>query len=212
MYSQDYDGGVIPYSYNVGTGGDYVTWGSYFTAATSTNDGNAGLIHPYMKNAQIKDCPDAPKPPVSTALPAPPVGYGYNGPYLNRASYSVGINEAEIQSPADTVVMADGATYRGTPPAFNRPGYAFAPAFGNPRIHGRHAERANVLWADGHVKAMKVEYPTPISGGINVQEQKLGTLVNPQYPFQGTATCNSDTTADPKCSADYYFMLRKPGQ
>jgi hypothetical protein len=44
-----------------------------------------------------------------------------------------------------------------------------------------------------------------------VQAQKIGTLLHPQYPFQGAATCNSNGAVDPKCSADYYFMLQKPG-
>jgi prepilin-type N-terminal cleavage/methylation domain len=212
MYTQDYDGGVVPYSYYVGTGGDYVTWGSYFTAATNVNDGNAGLLHPYMKSAPIKDCPDAPEPPAGTAVPAPPIGFGYNATYLNAPGYAEGINETQIQAPAETVVMADGATYRGNPPAYNRPGYAFPPSMANPRIHGRHSGFANVAWADGHAKAVKVAYPTPVSGGINVAERQIGTLVDPRYPFEEAATCNSVTATDPKCRADYFFMLDKPNQ
>jgi prepilin-type processing-associated H-X9-DG protein len=229
QYLQDYDERTMPYGY--GPSNDYTSWGSHWDG--SVHDTSRGLLQPYMKNGQIEDCPSAPKvsPTLSTQ---PPVGYGYNVHYLSSAGAGGlggaggGVNTSAIEAPAETVLMADGASLRVDPDdasksAFGRPGYTLPPSWANgsgQRIHGRHFGKANILWIDGHVKAMKVSYPHVATVlGSTTQEREIGSILHPNFPHVSSAspsTCpglDPGAAADisnPVCRADYYYMLQKP--
>ena len=208
MYSQDYHEKLPPYSYQVGS--NEVMWGTYYDAGSGTHIPEKGLIQPYMKSTQIEDCPSAPEVE-ATAINTPPVAYGYNYTYLTKDNggtfYRLPIGMAAIESPSETVMLTDGASWNSGAQKWGRPGYAPGPAAGYVRIHARHSGMANVLWVDGHVKAMKVSYA--VSSADEAHE--LGTLVHPQYPPTGTASCSADSAPSPDCDQDYYFMLDKPG-
>jgi prepilin-type processing-associated H-X9-DG protein len=175
-----------------------------------------------MKSGQIAECPSAPPAPI--AMNAPPVAYGYNAHYLSSelagglGGVGGGVNTAIIEAPTETVLMADGASWRST--GWGRPGYVFAPSARNSRVHARHLSTANVLWVDGHVKAMKISHPT---SSADEKTRELGTLSHPNFPYAGDNPITSTAPGCPGlapgdaaaasnavCRADYYFMLIKP--
>jgi prepilin-type N-terminal cleavage/methylation domain-containing protein/prepilin-type processing-associated H-X9-DG protein len=133
QYAQDYDG-YFPacYSYNPGI----IQW--YSTASAP------GLLDPYVKSSQIFICPSSDQVP----------GYGYNrrafalypgytlqadGSYTNDGRIA---SESSIEFPSKLVAMADSAEKR----MYNSQTLGIA---------ARHLETGNVLFADGHVKAVK---------------------------------------------------------
>jgi prepilin-type N-terminal cleavage/methylation domain-containing protein/prepilin-type processing-associated H-X9-DG protein len=140
------------------------------------------LAQPYVKNTQVFRCPDNSQSTGNPPGMAFPVTYAYNyyiggnnnpnGGVLNKAL-------SEVEKPAQTVMAVDSGTLpaagkkptewelKRTPnPQTGRPYTAWLlihagsslrnnPDNGAP--HARHAEMANVLWADGHVNARKIE-------------------------------------------------------
>lgn len=218
QYQQDYDERTMPYGYAVGS--DFQAWGHYYSASAAFSDPNKGLIQPYMKSGQIVDCPSAP-PVANAAANTPPVAYGYNAWYLSSSGAGGGggslggVNSSALDSPSETVLMSDGASWGAN--GYGRPGYANQPTANLARIHARHLSTANILWADGHVKIMRVSYPTSSDAE---KAHELGTLLNPAFPFAGVTGSPAytgcpnmspgDAAASSVCRADYYFMLRKP--
>ena len=121
----------------------------------------------------------------------------------------MGVNAAQITSPADTVAFADAARYNGGVIRF---GILYKPSLATTTlkystVHGLHQGFANVLWMDGHVKAMRPSYPNTTPNGLLGAANNIGDLVNPQYPMDGCAS----KTASGECAEDYYFLLAKPG-
>jgi prepilin-type processing-associated H-X9-DG protein len=98
-------------------------------------------------------------------------GYAYNQTYLapfsSDWSHTESISLAQITDSARTVEMADSASaaldasYNMQQPlAVTGNTYLSAPTDGFPNFHARHNGTGNVLWVDGHVKAMKPVYRT----------------------------------------------------
>lgn len=122
-------------------------------------------LMPYMKNAQMLQCPSEPKrigmSELGAILPAPLAGgiewVGYNGNYaifedgsptnpLTGDDHAV-ISQAELPFPAETFVMGDGEI-EAAPSLFNSP------------VVDTHNEGFNAAYADGHAKWTKcVERP-----------------------------------------------------
>jgi prepilin-type N-terminal cleavage/methylation domain-containing protein/prepilin-type processing-associated H-X9-DG protein len=128
QYSQDYDEMMCP-SWN-----NYTQW--------------YNNLQPYLKNTQILYCPSN-----SSIFP----GYGWNYAYLTLVSaggYSGPYASlGSIQSPAETVVMADSAK--------NSLHYVISPAYDNPpgTNYGPsavHNDGGNFGFADGHAKWFKI--------------------------------------------------------
>lgn len=154
MYTQDYDECLVPLAIQTPSPTPAVVAGG-------ANTWWPDLIQPYVKNAQIFRCP---------SLPPNRFGIGYNHPEL-AVWLGGGMSIASIEKPADTVALADTAvignpsepdpnkwkpasstsdTYFFRTPS-NMPYYDSDPT----RVINRHQETANVVFADGHAKAMK---------------------------------------------------------
>lgn len=91
-------------------------------------------------------------------------GCGYNAkafPAQTRAQPRALPLLSAIEKPAELVVFADGAFIDPYPqdpvPVLSSCALA-PPSSGKPLFHGRHNGWGNVLWADGHVKAMQPLY------------------------------------------------------
>jgi prepilin-type N-terminal cleavage/methylation domain-containing protein/prepilin-type processing-associated H-X9-DG protein len=169
MYAQDYD--------------EMYLMGMYGTSASGTPMSWPAMIQPYVKNTGIFRCPDQPSsignPPGATF----PVTYAYNY-YLggnNNANGGVMTSSLpQLDKPASLVMLVDS----GTLPEANVPPVRWKQKIHATRLHtawllvhagsttitfadygaphARHAEMTNVLWADGHATARKVEsYYTP---------------------------------------------------
>ena len=85
-----------------------------------------------------------------------------------------------------------------------------------PSVHGRHMGFANVLWHDGHVKAMRVEFPnTTAPNGTGGKGNNIGDLVNPKYPIDACRmttqyAASGGAMTNGLCNHDYYFLPVKP--
>ena len=154
MYTQDYY--------------EKLSGASNFIAFGSAPTGWQYLLAPYIKSEQLFDCPNVAK----TSFAAPDKynynSYGYND-YLGVVG---GVALASINSPAETVMLADNLSSDGTNYGFYRlipptsctadPIWWEIHAAGpNGRMVRRHFDGANIAYADGHVKWAKL--PGPIT-------------------------------------------------
>jgi prepilin-type N-terminal cleavage/methylation domain-containing protein/prepilin-type processing-associated H-X9-DG protein len=216
QYMQDYDERTVPLYYANGPYFQY--WFGRRLATDTEYDMANGLLQPYMKNAQILDCPDANELPLgATALP---IAYGMNFRILGvtgvLGATNMGIPSSAISAPSETVAFADGARYQSgaasrfwqvTPPGQSMISTQY------PTAHGRHFGFTNVLWLDFHVKAMKVSYPGTSANSIGGKTKNIGDIVHPDYPADGASTgggtiCSKDQNGF--CKSDYYFSVVKP--
>jgi prepilin-type N-terminal cleavage/methylation domain-containing protein/prepilin-type processing-associated H-X9-DG protein len=148
MYTQDYD---ERYPMSIYLGGTQVI--TFYHA-----------MMPYMKNAQILQCPSEPDrikiAEIQALVPVPVApgltAVGYNGNYavfedgpnnpLTGANHAV-IKQAELPFPAETFLMGDGEIEL-SPNLFNSP------------VVAAHNEMFNAAFCDGHAKVVKaVEMP-----------------------------------------------------
>ncbi len=183
QYSQDYDEKLM-LTLTRQPGKAFYWWGSYDGTTFRPEE---GPLQPYMKSAQIQACPSFDNK-LRTELGL--TGYAYNDTYLGGVTYPEPsytetfnpVSLASIQSPAETVVMADSArlnTMSGAP-VLEGNTYLSTPSSDYPALHGRHNGMANVLWADGHAKAAKPVYRTGAFGygapGEVYSQNNLGDL------------------------------------
>ncbi|PQV64120.1 hypothetical protein B1R32_107145 [Abditibacterium utsteinense] len=151
QYSQDYDERVMPLGYIYG-GKTYYWWGSVQNNVLNKSE---SMIQPYMKNTQIQACPSFDNE-LRTVIGL--TGYAYNDAYLHPSWYSgkASVSLAQIQDPSRTVIMADSARISFTDnKTLEGNTFLTPPSQTYPALHARHNATANVLWADGHVKAHK---------------------------------------------------------
>ena len=220
MYSQDHDDVMgIPTVY---ADGGYYAWDGYRSFTTGIEDPTRGLIQPYMKSAAIQACPDYPSNTSDVFVGNFITGYGVNM-YLADATYAgdaandpayqppnyqgAMAQDSQIEAPSDTVLMADSALYFAHSYYYantlNPPSYYYSLAGAPvPCVHARHTDRANVLWCDGHVKAIIPVYPSisDYYGNTAAEDQAahIGDLMKQNY----------DAAASYKVN-DYYYELSK---
>ena len=154
MYIQDYDELMVPVAK---------------VPTTTIQDVWVGLIEPYLGNGSstvargIMKCPSYTYSNVGWS-------YGYNGWYLSPGRMVtglgwqfIGVSEADIKSPAETVAFCDGPIidYGGVKQGYY---YAVPPCLGsdntgagvtNAAPEPRHNGGCNVAFVDGHAKWMK---------------------------------------------------------
>jgi prepilin-type processing-associated H-X9-DG protein len=162
MYAQDYDEKTFPFYYTDAPTFTYQQWW-YTRLEGGVYDPTRGLLYPYMKSVQVQDCPSAGSiDGGSSAIKL--IAYSHNSDYLTPtvAGALQPAAQGQIERPAETVMFADGAFLRisdGVILRFGALNPPFRPATNvatpYPTLHGRHNGMANVLWCDGHVKAMK---------------------------------------------------------
>lgn len=161
MYAQDYDETLMRAAVTSGSV-TYYWWASW---DGSVRDDTKGLLYPYMKNHQVQACPSF-RSDLRTSLGL--TGYGYNYVYLSPSTYDSNWNEvpvpvtfAQAQHPSDTVLMADCARYRtwgSGAPVFEGNAYLDPPSNSFPGAAARHNGMTDVVWLDGHGKAVKPLY------------------------------------------------------
>lgn len=143
LYAQDYDDTLPPWQIN-----SRLYWVGGRDKASGALDKTRGLIFPYIRSGAIQNCPS-----YVGGHHLGGAGYGYNL-LLNRAPLS------RVENPTDTLLFADagvpnfprrgevGETIVISPPALWIP---------SPEMDFRHQGFANMVWADGHARAMKRE-------------------------------------------------------
>jgi prepilin-type N-terminal cleavage/methylation domain-containing protein/prepilin-type processing-associated H-X9-DG protein len=168
MYGSDYD--------------EYCPMAFHGTSASGTSLAWSMLAQPYIKNSQVLVCPAETR---STGTPPGanfPVTYAYNYYIGGNNNPNGGVLTVPMpgwNKPAETVLMVDSGTQpvQGVAPTqwqfkleptkrFTSwllahagstllTGASPSPSYGAP--YPNHSETTTVLWADGHVKSLKVE-------------------------------------------------------
>lgn len=138
-------------------------------ASDANNGGDAGhtlsyYVQPYIKNTQVFQCP--------SDSSGSAFSYGYNYFYLSPSGIAGAIPIAKIQTPAETVALVDKLKdptqliqdYVYPPQLWRINGSTFANhapvnsvAYNYGDTDPRHLDTVNVLWADGHAKAQKID-------------------------------------------------------
>ncbi len=180
MYVQDYDELHMPYIYYSGT---QERW--WFGAKVgATFDKTQGMLYPYMRNHQVQRCPSFTAKPRLGDGNGYGYNWGFVGSdYFVVMNYAWPPSNpaalAAIDSPSSKILMADSGFYNtdwyhdaSCAQVCETPGVD-PPSFwwGNPSIDFRHVDNrkvvdasaytvthlgmANILFCDGHVKALK---------------------------------------------------------
>ncbi|MBC8104511.1 MAG: DUF1559 domain-containing protein [Cytophagales bacterium] len=225
MYAQDYDDSFFTGSYRVtNSAGMTIAVKFWYNSRDFTVnpsgifDPLGGFLQPYMKSAQIQDCP--------TAAEIGGAGSGSAGDftlaYALNSVFGAQVLLPDVTQPADTLFLADTAVLtvtggRQTLPVLRKwplgDARTGAPSLStnttSPSLHARHSgETASVLWMDGHVKAVKPQF-VQTNARYNLDElkrQRIGDLINPLYPFDSCAATYNGSF----CKQDYYFNFAKP--
>lgn len=160
MYAQDYDEMLMPVQ--VAPSPVVYFWFGAYDYSTQTLDETKGLVYPYLKNHQIQACASF---GTTRRRTIGQTGYGYNYAYLSPLTYEPPtydaiphvVSMAAVNSPAETVQLADCArinNWEYPAPTLEGSVYLDPPSWDwSGKLHGRHSERGNVQWVDGHVKS-----------------------------------------------------------
>lgn len=169
QYTQDFDEKMVPI-FLYGTG-------QTLPNGTPTSTGQAvlwyNLLNPYIKNLQIFNCPSSGLPATHTYTGGNEGGfnYGYNylapfacssncGVNMGGGGNAAGASLASIEDPSGTLTIVDAKYYTvnsvGVPVTEQQmTGEAVCLTASWPDcVSARHLETSNILFADGHVKAM----------------------------------------------------------
>jgi prepilin-type processing-associated H-X9-DG protein len=175
LYAMDYNS-YVPASVDM-IGANLQRWHGARTSGSKPFDGAKGPLARYLgKDHAVRECPSMRRYVQditgANAFEAACGGYGYNANGVgsrfftagySRQSAARGMDPADIRDPARTIMFCDSAF----PQPYNSPAYlieySFAESFtsatgspGQPSIHFRHNDRANVVWCDGHVSSEKM--------------------------------------------------------
>jgi prepilin-type N-terminal cleavage/methylation domain-containing protein len=180
QYQQDNDEMMFPWAVYAG-GAINVFWDgaedySKIGTAGAFNP-NIGTLQPYMKNTPILDCPSAAgaipyNPADPTTVPSVYAAYGINMTLVDPNIANI----SEVAAPSNTVLMGDAATVASPPnTGLKRVNYVGGDQSLSGYFHGIHHGMGDVLWMDGHVKAV-----TPYYGAsIDRPADNLGDIVPP---------------------------------
>jgi len=134
MYAQDYDERLIPGAYPMSVLPRY--W--------------YAILEPYLKNTQVMVCPSD-----NTSQ-----GYGWNyqefGYYYGSHGTGWATALAEIDKPAETILLGDNQDGSGSRYLYKASGSSYYPK--------RHNEGGNMGLCDGHAKWYKAANLTPAAG------------------------------------------------
>jgi prepilin-type processing-associated H-X9-DG protein/prepilin-type N-terminal cleavage/methylation domain-containing protein len=149
-------------------------------------DLSPGAFYPYLNNCDVRLCPALYQSLVQFKLKADNVvfSYGYNQS-LSAAFNRPAISANKIRQPTETALFADAAQVNdfqspATPadPLIEEWYYLsvetnYGSNFNYPNGHFRHAQKANVTFADGHVA---LESMVPGSLDLKLPNQNIGQL------------------------------------
>jgi len=162
QYSEDYDGRGPMFAF-----GQYTTDMDGDGTTERYAMGFAAAIYPYIKNAQVYDCPSY-SGSYSYRTPAQDVDRffytSYGMAYSDLFYYGRGTFWADLPEPSSAACIGDANAYFDTNYSAANGGYAY-------RTDPRHNDMANIGFVDGHVKALS---KSALQGNADYW---------PQYPF-----------------------------
>lgn len=156
-----------------------------------TVDTSCGPLAPFLRSADVWNCPSASGIRAADCFNPVPPPYGLNIAFV-RTEIAQGhpMSFAQAEAPAETIFAADSATHSHGIPFWDQ--YVSLPSDHDPAVHGRHSGMANVVWLDGHVSARK-----PAALDAERQNLNIGDVL------KGALTGNARTD-------DYYYERVKP--
>ena len=193
QYVQDYDENMVRTSYGAGfgdgrSGPDRYKW--------------MDAVQPYVKSTQLFNCPSDAQPfgrPYIQTVPGvgPANNFNYGSYSINCAGDGLSgpssnerdVSNAAIQAPATTIWVADQEAYATVDPAYRFVGnnITFDENIRPRRMQAfngqssawveRHLETINLLYVDGHVKAVKMN----VIATVNTKPGAI--LPASKYPF-----------------------------
>lgn len=182
MYWDDNGGRCFRYG-GVATNGGQLYWFGWIGAGaegTRTLDLTQGALYPFLQGRGVEVCPSFNY--VSTQYKLKATGssytYGYNL-YLSAPSGSPSRNISRLTRPGAIALMADAAQVNTwQPPAspahpLLEEWYYIDRGTNQPNGHFRHAQRANVLFCDGHAGPEKM---VPGSLDLRMPDQFVGRI------------------------------------
>jgi prepilin-type processing-associated H-X9-DG protein/prepilin-type N-terminal cleavage/methylation domain-containing protein len=217
--------GRIMFTWDNETNGTFTGEVDWFGATSTTGppglSASGGFLAPYLGGTRGEDLFDCPTAQEQNMAPGPGLqfqgttsgGVAYGGnmlPYIKRA-----IRLTRVRVPSETMMLADAALLSPDGSIFARsclilwPEGQLVQTFDQisltettppglllpPTIHARHANRANILWFDGHVSSVMPTYTGSIVAPQQLYEQhQVGQLIK-----------NDLETVD----ASYYFFFDK---
>jgi len=144
-------------------------------------DATVGVLYPYLKESSVRLCPSLNYTSPQFKLKATNVvfSYGYNRHLSPGLRSQPPLNISRVVRPSETVLLADAAQIN----TFQAPAspenpmleefYYVSASDTEATAHFRHAQRANVVFADGHVSAERMA-----AGSLdqNLPAQHVGRL------------------------------------
>ncbi|MFN3683517.1 MAG: prepilin-type N-terminal cleavage/methylation domain-containing protein [Fimbriimonadaceae bacterium] len=217
LYAADYDDRMFLFLVRNGNHAHFWFTGveNWYSSPPRRNRPEWALLHPYMRNQRIMDCPNAAEIPMPTSFENPfwPA-YGINDVYLLGGSLTNPTPAAftQAEDPAQTVLLTDVATASLLTGELIRLNTVRPPSRSAlPNVHFRHSGKTTVLWVDGHVSKAAPTYksdgyrpnPTTVVTGRLLRQKGIGNLAN--RPLPDTIPAN-----DPMIPHyDFYFTLEK---
>ncbi|MES2463155.1 MAG: DUF1559 domain-containing protein, partial [Armatimonadota bacterium] len=207
MYMQDYDDTYFLHAGEF-TANKRVFWYSGFEnvgAPKWRTRSDWGLLDPYMKNADIEDCLSASEVINNQTFYDFVPKFGINQQYLlpSVGGVVVPASGAEVERSAETVWLADAASWNTISFIYAQISQVFPPSNALRYFHGRHQGRGNVLWCDGHATSVAPKYRPAGSSAAADSRRKaaVGDISKLELPLTIAAT---DLNLP---RYDYYFTL-----
>lgn len=180
LYWEDHDGAAFRYRVGRTHGGELYWFGWIASGAEGSRqfDPKLGALNPYLADSVVRICPSLNYQGARFKRKASGAahGYGYNLKLSPPAS-SPPMKAESINSPAKAALFADCAQVND----FQPPASRFNPLLeefyyfntGEKTAHFRHAGRAAVVFADGHVSQVAME---PGSLDLRLPGERVGEL------------------------------------
>ena len=182
MYWDDNNGACFRYGGFPTNGGHWYWFGWMGPGAEGQREFNLqqGVLYPYLQGRGVELCPGFNYflPQVKLKAAGAAFGYGYNL-FLSTPTTRPALNMHQIPRAAETALMADAAQVNTwqSPASRNNPmleeWYYIDDSASQPNGHFRHAQKANVLFCDGHVT---LERFVPGSIDRRLPDQWVGRL------------------------------------
>ena len=170
LYWDENSGNCFQWIYSSTNSDGHLYWFGWLQSDSTAEgkrmfDLSAGVLFPYLNGSDVRLCPALYATPAEFKLKGDDVifSYGYNNSLSPAGIISPSVNVNKIKRPADFALFADAAQindfqdpaspdhpmleewyYLDVNTNFSSPNYY-------PNGHFRHAQRANVVFCDGHV-------------------------------------------------------------
>ncbi len=182
MYWDDHNGECFRYGGTVTNGGQIYWFGWIGNGAEGQRpfDPMPGMLYPYLLGRGVELCPSLNYSISQFKLKATSAAYGYGyNLHLSVPAKQAPFKIGTLRQPSQTGVFADAAQVNTFLPPASRANplleefYYVSTNLNEATAHFRHAQRANVVFADGHVAAERMA-----AGSLdqNLPAQHVGRL------------------------------------